>query len=137
LKGKMDSSNPAAKTPEEFQGGVPAFRTNLYNTGGTLMSQKEYIALLDSHGVNFTPELKEAEGKPEAVKEVFPGGQAEYAQRMINEYKEMRINPKRVFAQSFNPADIFYWLKNEPAFGQQAVWLESRDANVNPADPDD
>ena len=118
LKGKMDSFDPAAQTPAEFQGGVPGFRTNLYNTGGTLMSHKEYIALLDSHGVNFTPELKEAEGKPEAVKEVFPGGQAEYAQRMINEYKEMRINPKRVFAQSFNPADIFYWLKNEPAFGQ-------------------
>jgi glycerophosphoryl diester phosphodiesterase len=137
LKGKMDSSNPAAQTPAEFQGGVPAFRTSLYNTGATLMTHKESIALNDSHGVNFTPELKEAEGKPEAVGQVFPGGQAEYAQRMIDEYKEMGINPKRVFAQSFNPADILYWLQHEPAFGKQAVWLESRDANVDPADPDD
>jgi glycerophosphoryl diester phosphodiesterase len=137
LKGKMDSFNPAAQTPAEFQGGVPGFRTGLYNTGATLMSHQESIALLDAHGVNFTPELKEAEGKPEAVNQVFPGGQAEYAQRMINDYKAMGIKPNRVFAQSFNPADIIYWVKNEPAFGKQAVWLESRDGNVNPADPDD
>jgi glycerophosphoryl diester phosphodiesterase len=121
LKGKMDSFNPAAQTPAEFQGGVPAFRTSLYNTGGTLMTHKESIALNDSHGVNFTPELKEAEGKPEAVNQVFPGGQAEYAQRMIDEYKEMGIDPKRVFPQSFNPADILYWLEHEPGFGKQAV----------------
>jgi glycerophosphoryl diester phosphodiesterase len=137
LKAKMDSFNPAAQTPAEFQGGVPTFRTELYNTGGTLMSHKESIALNDSHGVNFTPELKEAEGKPEAVNQVFPGGQAEYAQRMIDEYKEMGVNPKRVFSQSFNPPDILYWLQHEPAFGKQAVWLESRDANVDPSDPDD
>jgi glycerophosphoryl diester phosphodiesterase len=137
LKGKMDSFNPAAKTPEEFQGGVAGFRTNLYATGATLMTHRESIALLDRHGVNFTPELKAAEGKPEAVNQVFPGGQAEYAQRMINDYKEMGIKPKRVFPQSFNPADVLYWVQNEPAFGKQAVWLESRDANVNPADPDD
>lgn len=137
LKGKMDSFDPAAQTPEEFRGGVAGFRTNLYATGATLMTHRESIALLDRHGVNFTPELKAAEGKPEAVKEVFPGGQAEYAQRMINDYKEMGIKPKRVFPQSFNPADVLYWVQNEPAFGKQAVWLESRDANVNPADPDD
>ena len=101
------------------------------------MTHRESIALLDQHGVNFTPELKAAEGKPEAVNQVFPGGQAEYAQRMINDYKEMGIKPKRVFPQSFNPADVLYWVQNEPAFGKQAVWLELRDANVNPADPDD
>ena len=36
LKGKMDASNPNARTPEEFLGGTANWRTDLYSTGGTL-----------------------------------------------------------------------------------------------------
>jgi glycerophosphoryl diester phosphodiesterase len=128
LKGKMDASNPRAKTPKEFQGGTPNWRTDLYATGGTLLSHKESIQLIQSLGSKFTPELKS--GNPSAklhVNDVF-GSQAAYAQKMIDEYKEAHIPPKDVFAQSFNKADILYWVTHEPAFGKQAVFLD--DANV-------
>ena len=43
LKGKMDAFNPDAKTPQEFQGGTANWRTDLYATGGTLLSHKDSI----------------------------------------------------------------------------------------------
>jgi glycerophosphoryl diester phosphodiesterase len=43
---------------EEFLSGTPSFRTDLYATGGTLLSHRESIALIDSMGAKFTPELK-------------------------------------------------------------------------------
>src|SRR5262245_10577395 len=58
LKGKMDASNPEAQTTAEFQGGTPNWRTDLYSTGGTLLSHKESIQLIKSLGSKFTPELK-------------------------------------------------------------------------------
>src|SRR5919106_1724417 len=58
LKGKMDASNPNASTVEEFLGGTPSFRTDLYATGGTVLSHRESIALIGSIGAKFTPELK-------------------------------------------------------------------------------
>jgi len=58
LKGKMDASNPNALTAQEFQGGTPNWRTDLYATGGTLLSHKDSIQLIKSLGAKFTPELK-------------------------------------------------------------------------------
>jgi glycerophosphoryl diester phosphodiesterase len=51
--------------------------------------------------------------------------QADYAQKMIDEYKAAGIPAAQVFPQSFNKDDILYWVKNEPAFAKQAVFLES------------
>jgi glycerophosphoryl diester phosphodiesterase len=34
------------------------------------------------------------------------------------------VPPARVFAQSFDKNDVLYWVKNEPAFGKQAVFLD-------------
>jgi glycerophosphoryl diester phosphodiesterase len=45
---------------------------------------------------------------------------------MIDEYKAAGFSPKRVFAQSFNLNDVLYWLAEEPKFGKQAVYLDSR-----------
>src|SRR5215475_15127640 len=53
LKGKMDASNPNALTAQEFQGGTPNWRTDLYATGGTLLSHKESIQLIKSLGAKF------------------------------------------------------------------------------------
>jgi len=50
--------------------------------------------------------------------------QAAYAQQMIDAYKSRKIDPKRVWVQSFTYDDILYWLKNEPSFGAQAVFLD-------------
>lgn len=131
LKGKMDAFNPDAKTPEEYQGGTPNWRTDLYSTGGTLLTHKESIQLIKSLGAKFTPELKGPNRSANLQVEAVFGSQEAYAQAMIDDYKAAGISPKKVFAQSFNYADILYWIKNDPEFGKQAVFLD--DANV-PAD---
>jgi glycerophosphoryl diester phosphodiesterase len=123
LCGKMDASNPAATTPQQFLGGTPSFRTDLYATCGTLLTHAESIELIKDLGAKFTPELKLP-----SVAMPFQGDytQEAYAQQMIDEYKAARISPHKVFAQSFNRADVLYWLAAEPAFGKQAVFLDER-----------
>ncbi len=128
LKGKMDAFNPAARTAQEFQGGTPNFRTELYSTGATLLTHKESIELLRDLGSKYTPELKAANRAAKLQVEAVFGSQSAYAQAMIDDYKEAGISPRKVFAQSFNKDDILYWIKNDPDFGRQAVFLD--DANV-------
>ena len=124
LKGKMDAFNPSATTVAEFMGGTPNFRTDLYAYNGTLLSHAESIELFKELGVKMTPELKSP-----SVPMPFEGfTQEQYAQQMIDEYKAAGVSPKDVWAQSFDLKDVLYWIKNEPAFGKQAVYLD--DANV-------
>ncbi|CAL8579899.1 hypothetical protein XPA_005629 [Xanthoria parietina] len=122
LCGKMDGFNPNATTVEEYLDGTPYFRTDLYSTCGTLQTHNEYIALVNGWGLKFTPELK----KPEVPMPFQGYTQQQYAQDMIDAYKAAKIDPSRVWAQSFVPDDIFYWIENEPAFGRQAVYLDER-----------
>jgi glycerophosphoryl diester phosphodiesterase len=131
LKGKMDAFNPNATTPAEFLGGTANWRTDLYSTGGTLLSHKESIELLDKLGSKYTPELKGPNRGAKLQVETVFGSQEAYAQAMINDYKDAGVSPRKVWAQSFNKDDVLYWIRNEPAFGKQAVYLD--DANV-PAD---
>ncbi|TLZ80667.1 MAG: glycerophosphodiester phosphodiesterase [Methanobacteriota archaeon] len=128
LKGKMDAFNPAARTAQEFQGGTPNFRPELYSTGATLLTHKESIELLRDLGSKYTPELKAANRAAKLQVEAVFGSQSAYAQAMIDDYKEAGISPRKVFAQSFNKDDILYWIRNDPDFGRQAVFLD--DANV-------
>jgi glycerophosphoryl diester phosphodiesterase len=124
LKGKMDASAPAATTAAGYLGGTAAWRTDLYNSRGTLLTLKESIALNRKLGVGHTPELKA--GNPARVNAVF-GSQAKYAQAMIDDFKRAGVNPKDVWAQSFNLDDVLYWIRNEPRFGKQAVYLDDVD----------
>jgi glycerophosphoryl diester phosphodiesterase len=129
LTGKMDAFNPAARTVEEFLGGTPNFRTDLYSgpTSGELLTHKESIELFRSLGVKMTPELKAP-----SVTMPFNGfTQEAYAQKMIDEYKAAGVPPARVYPQSFNKDDVLYWVTHEPHYGKRAVFLD--DANV-PAD---
>ncbi|KAH0562578.1 hypothetical protein GP486_002735 [Trichoglossum hirsutum] len=123
LCGKMDGFNASATTAADFQNGTPNWRTDLYATCGKVMTHKEYIALVDSLGLQFTPELKTP-----VVKMPYEGTYTQeiYAQQMINEYKSAGINPQRVWAQSFLLDDILYWVKAEPAFAKQAILLDER-----------
>ncbi|MCP1168244.1 glycerophosphodiester phosphodiesterase family protein [Limimaricola litoreus] len=138
LKPKMDASNAKATTAEEFQGGTAAWRTELYVPGAEVMTHAESIALIDSLGADFTPELKSA-----SVEMPYDGfSQEDYAQKMIDEYKDAGIDPSRVWAQSFNLDDIKYWIENEPEFGAQAVYLDDRyeaedddEGLIDPMDP--
>ncbi len=119
LEPKMDSYDAAATTAEEFQGGVAPWRTTLYANGATLLTHAESIELFDSLGADFTPELKAP-----SVEMPFDGySQEDYAQALIDEYKDAGIDPSRVWPQSFQLEDVRYWIENEPEFGAQAVYL--------------
>lgn len=60
-----------------------------------------------------------------------------YAQQMIDEYKAAGIKSKNVWAQSFNLADVEYWIAEEPRYGRQAVFLEDRFYNDETQDSND
>jgi glycerophosphoryl diester phosphodiesterase len=133
LKAKMDASNPAATTPEGYLGGTASWRTDVYTGHANVVSFKESIALNKELGVKHTPELKSATHQ-DRVDSIF-GSQQAYAQKFIDELKAAGVDPKDVYAQSFNLEDIKYWIGHEPAFGQQAVYLDSIDPTVNPPIP--
>ena len=125
LNGKMDAANASAETVEDYMNGTAGFRTDLYAAaGGTVMTHAESIALIASLGAKFTPELKSP-----SVEMPFDGfTQADYAQKMIDEYKAASIPASDVWPQSFNLDDVLYWIENEPEFGKQAVYLDGRDS---------
>ncbi|WP_428687446.1 glycerophosphodiester phosphodiesterase family protein [Roseibium sp.] len=130
LRGKMDGASKKAQTVADYLQGIAPWRTELYAQHGNLMSHKEAIALFKELGVKFTPELKAPE-----VDMPFEGfTQAEYAQKMIDDYKAAGIPPEDVYAQSFNLDDIRYWVENEPDFGKQAIFLEGR-RDLDPMNP--
>lgn len=134
LRGKMDGANSGATTVEEYLKGTANWRTDLYAPKGTLMTHGESIKLIDALGLKFTPELKSA-----AVPMPYEGNftQQDYAQALVNDYKTAKIDPARVFVQSFDLNDVLYWIENEPEFGKQAVFLDGRYRGnaINPADP--
>lgn len=134
LKAKMDASNPAATTAEGFLGGTPAWRTDLYTgrPAGNVVTLKEHIELIKEWGIGQTPELKA--GDPARIRAIF-GGQAQYAQKMIDTYKSAGVDPKKVWAQSFDLNDILHWIHDEPAFGRQAVYLDAVDPTAKPPIP--
>src|SRR5262245_30808708 len=127
LRGKMDAFNPAARTPEEFQGGTPSWRTEVNTGRGTTMTMRESIELNQRNGVKHTPELKE--GDPATIAHVF-GGQAQYAQRLADELRDAGVDPKDAFPQSFNVNDILYWI-DHTHYGRQAVFLVDYDDVAN------
>ena len=135
LRGKMDAADTTATTVEAYLGGTANWRTELYAADrGTLMTHAESVALFKSLGAKFTPELKSAD-----VAMPYEGdySQENYAQQLIDEYKAAGIDPGDVFVQSFNLDDVLYWIKAEPAFGEQAVYLDGRydDESFDVADP--
>ena len=131
LQGKMDAANRKGRTVAEYMDGTAGWRTDLYSVEtGTLMTHAESIELFRSMGAKFTPELKSP-----SVEMPFNGfSQEDYAQKLINEYKEAGIPAEDVWAQSFNLDDVLYWINNEPEFGRQAVFLDGR-YNVEGFDP--
>lgn len=124
LHPKMDAGNPEATNLKDYMNSTPRWRTDLYVDNATLVTHKEFIALVKSLGLKFTPELK----KPE-VAMPFQGDytQEQYAQQMIDDYKAAGVDAKDVHPQSFELEDILYWIKAEPEFGKQAVFLDDRD----------
>lgn len=120
LEAKMDAADKTATTPESYMNGTANWRTDLYAAeADTLMTHAESIELFKSLGAKFTPELKAP-----SVEMPFDGmTQEDYAQMLIDEYKAAGIPPADVYPQSFNLADVLYWINAEPEFGKQAVYL--------------
>jgi glycerophosphoryl diester phosphodiesterase len=133
LKAKMDASDPSATTAEGYLGGTASWRTDLYTGHSSVVTFKESIALNKKLGVKHTPELKGATHQ-DRVDAAF-GSQEGYAQKFIDELKAGGVKPKDAWVQSFNKDDILYWVKHEPAFGKQAVYLDSIDPTVTPPIP--
>lgn len=133
LQAKMDASNPAATTAQDYLGGTASWRTDLYTGRAHVVSLRESIELNRKAGVKHTPELKGATHQ-DRVNAIF-GGQEQYAQALIDELTAAGVHPRDVFPQSFNLADILYWIRTAPAFGEQAVYLDSIDPTVSPAIP--
>jgi glycerophosphoryl diester phosphodiesterase len=130
LQAKMDASNPSADTAQGYLGGTASWRTDVYTGRAHVMTLRESIALNEMLGVKHTPELKGATHQ-ERVDATF-GGQEQYAQALIDEYQAAGVDPRDVFAQSFNLNDVVYWIEHAPAFGKQAVFLDSIDPTVSP-----
>ncbi|PPE71043.1 glycerophosphodiester phosphodiesterase [Caldimonas thermodepolymerans] len=126
LRGKMDDFNPRARTVEEYLQSSTPWRTDLYAgpTSGTLLTHRESIELFRRLGVKMTPELKTP-----VVPMPFDGfTQEDFAQKLIDEYKQAGVPPRDVYPQSFDIRDVLYWVRHEPAYGRQAVYLD--DANT-------
>jgi glycerophosphoryl diester phosphodiesterase len=135
LKGKMDAFDKKATTAAAYMDGTAKWRTDLYATSaGTLMTHAESIKLFKSLGAKFTPELKAP-----SVTMPFDGfTQAAYAQKLVDEYKAAGVPAADVWAQSFSLDDVLYWIKNEPEFGKQAVFLDDRNekGGLDPLKPE-
>jgi glycerophosphoryl diester phosphodiesterase len=116
----MDAADAAATTPEAYLKGTADWRTDLYAAEpATLMTHAESITLFQSLGAEFTPELKAP-----SIDMPFNGfTQADYAQKLVDEYKAADIPPSDVWLQSFSLEDVLYWNEAEPEFGAQAVYL--------------
>ncbi|MCJ2133737.1 glycerophosphodiester phosphodiesterase [Methylobacterium sp. J-026] len=133
LTGKMDAADPDATTVAAYMNATPRWRTDLYAGTGTLLSHKDYIALVKGMARKFTPELKAPQ-----VTMPFDGTytQNQYAQQLIDEYKQAGIPASDVFPQSFQLRDILYWLDREPNFARQAIFLDNRDETAKGFDPE-
>jgi glycerophosphoryl diester phosphodiesterase len=108
-----------------------------------LLSHQESIELIGSLGAKFTPELKgidrDSQGNP-IVGENNGFGQSgldqqSYARKMIQEYIDAGIDPRQVFPQSFNLADVVQWIDEFLTFGLQAVYLISENPDDKLAGP--
>ena len=132
LNGKMDAFDANATTRAAYMNATPRWRTDLYASTGTLMTHREYIALVKSLGRQFTPELK----APEVTMPFGGYTQDQYAQAMIDAYRQAGVPASDVRPQSFQLRDILYWLKAEPDFGRRALWLDNRDETDPGFDPE-
>lgn len=119
LTGKMDAANTKATSISAYMNATAPWRTDLYSQNGEVLTLKEHIELARSLGMKHTPELKEP-----VITMPFNGYRLDdYRQQLIDTYKAAGIPASDVYPQSFNLADIDYWVNNEPNYAANAVYL--------------
>lgn len=118
----MEGFNATATTPEDFVNAPPEWRTTLYSTCGELFSVQDHIAFVKKYGLLHTAELKTPE-----VEMPFQGDytQEKFAQQLVDEYRKAGVAADELYLQSFLYDDILYWLKHEPKYAAQAMFLDS------------
>ena len=123
LCGTMESADPHATTTAEYMGVTGALDGDRGDRCGTLLSHQESIDVIARLGAKFIPELKAP-----SVTMPFEGTYTDemYARQLVAEYEAAGIPPRDVFPQSFRWKDVLYWLKNEPRFAAQVVYLDDR-----------
>lgn len=133
LTAKMDAADSSATNLDDYMNATANWRTDMHSTDAKVLTHAESIAMFKAAGAKFTPELKDP-----AVDMPHDGfTMDDYAQKMINEYKDAGVPASDVFAQSFNLDVIKYWIENEPEFGKQAVYLDGRyDTGIDPMNAD-
>ena len=127
LCAEMEATTYDAVNVSEYMGRIgstPDWRTEMYAYScAETMSLNDYIEQIDGMGLDFTAEAKTPE-----IDMPFEGSytQHDFIQQIVDTFNSHGIDPARVWLQSFLPADIFYWIKNESAYGAQAVYLDER-----------
>ncbi|CAH0053590.1 unnamed protein product [Clonostachys solani] len=118
----MEGFNASAVTPEDFINNPPSWRTDLYSHCGKVLSVQDHIKLTKELGLLHTAELKTPE-----VPMPFNGNYTQeiYAQQLVDEYRKGGVPPEDLYLQSFLYDDMLFWLKNEPEYAAQAVFLDS------------
>ncbi|MGR6875176.1 hypothetical protein ACU6U9_23500 [Pseudomonas sp. HK3] len=125
----MDAADVNATSIAGYMNATADWRTDLYASNGTLLTHAESITLLNELGVDFTPELKSP-----SVEMPFEGtySQQDYANQMIEEYRQAGIHPKRIWPQSFDQQDVLHWINEYPRLARQAVYLDGvYDTNIS------
>ncbi len=126
LEGRFDSVNKKAKTLAEYLSLEDTPHAQSADSG-TVLTHAESIELFKSLGVKMIPELKAPQvPMPYTFTNGAQWTQEQYAQALVDEYREHSVMPADVFLQSFNLDDVKYWINNEPEFGKQAAWLDGR-----------
>lgn len=127
LKGRFDKVSKNARTIDEYLSlkGTPHEKAIV--TSGELMTHAESIELFKSLGVKMIPELKVAQvPMPFKLADGSEFSQNQYAQALVDEYRQSSVEPENVFLQSFNLNDVKYWISHTPDFARQATWLDGR-----------
>jgi glycerophosphoryl diester phosphodiesterase len=127
LKGRMDSWNAGGDTVDKVMDGTAKWRTTLYEHG-KLVTHKESVELIKKWGRKATPELKkytQGSGMP---------SYDEIRDKVVQDFKDVGFNASHVWLQSFELADIKYWIKKHPDFGKQAVYLDDAYCDGTKAD---
>ena len=89
---------------------------------GKLVTHAESIELIDDLGAKFVPELK----APMVAMPYKGMSQADYATKLIEEYIQSGVDLGRIFPQSFNLADVWFWIETYPQMADQVVFLDGR-----------
>jgi glycerophosphoryl diester phosphodiesterase len=128
LCARPDITNTQATTIEEFLAPLASPVVSQPNECGTVMSHRDSIKLIRELGAKFIPELK----RPEVPMPFRGLTQTDYADKLLAEYRQLGISASQVHPQSFNLADVKYWISNHSEYAPQAMWLVPRERQIAP-----